>query len=459
MSKNIQHFDATVNTRARNASDVRIDPATEQKQDVSIANQTNGTQTVQIVDPAGDTNFIGAFGEQIAGSKLDDISVQFQYDQLNTDFDLNATATAVTGDGAIQSINSYAEASSATTGTATIQSRDSIRYRPGHSGFGDFTASFSGTGTGYAGSHDASDGFALKLVNDNASFGYVKGGVETGSSGAAGFDDEATWNGNLDVSTIDWTKLQIFRVTFGYLGVANPTLWIRKDKWYTLHTVRTESRLTGTHVDNPVFPMRIRAENGMTVRTGSWNGGTIGVDSSVGSRGFAFPNTVLINGVAAEQGEMTLTGTNVGTIVIFNSKLTFQSKTNKVKARLTSYEFIIDIPAGNVLGTVAVQIVGQPTLSGVPTYADINTNSSIMQYDHTPGTGASVNYASGGFPILTNNLNYVGTAKGGTSQVATIDAESIGAFAYAGDTFAIIAKDLAGNNVTVRARLNFEELF
>lgn len=421
---------------------------------IITGSSSSGTSVSPILlsDRAGNSGFIGSFGEQLTGRKLSDISIQFQYNALNTQFDLNATATAVTGDGVNTATGSYAQASSATTGTATIQSRDFLRYRPGHTGYADFTAYFSGTGTGEAGPHDDNDGFKLKVTNGVASFCYLKGGVETGSV------SQSSWNGNADLSNIEWDKLNIFRITFGYLGVANPTLWIKKDTWQVLTTLKTEGTLTGTHVNNPVFPMRIKATNGATVRAGSWDAGTMGAESVPGQRPFHFPVTQVINGTAAEQGEALLVSTNVNTVALFRSKTTFQGIANKVKTRLLSYAFHVDIPAGNVTGTVIFQIVGNPTLSGAASYSDINTASSVMEYDHTNGTGASVN-ATLGSPIITDIVEYTGSNRGGSTSDVKIDAERIGATGYPGDVFAIVAKDLDGNGVTVRCILNWEELF
>ena len=164
----------------------------------SIITGSNGTE-----------NFIFAFGEQLSTKKHDDISTQFQYNYLDTRFDLRAPVT--TGDGAVTSADSKIRASSAVTGTAIIVSRNAIRYRPGHSGYADFTLRADGTGTAKGGAFDElqQNGFQLKIVNNNASFGYLKSGVEKGSYGAAGFDDQSSWNGNLNVSGLDLTKLNI----------------------------------------------------------------------------------------------------------------------------------------------------------------------------------------------------------------------------------------------------------
>lgn len=411
-----------------------------------------------ITSSDGTENFIFPFGEQLAGKKHDDLSIQFQYNYLDYQFDVRTEA--VTGDGTAGAANSMGFVSSAVLGTSILVSKDSIRYRPGHSGFADFTLLVDGSGIGIGGAFDQQEqnGFQLKVDNGNASFGYLKSGVEKGSLGINGFDDQSEWNGNLSADKIDFTKMNIFRIVFGFLGVANPTLWIKKDKWYFLQIVKTEGVLEDVHVDTPVFPIGIKAENGATVRTGSWNGGIIGDGSKAGLRPFAFPNQIITSGILPEQAEMTLSGTNVGTIVIFNSKDLFHLKVNNVKARMTGYRFVVDVPAGNNVGEVIFQLVGIQTLSGTASWADINTVSSVMRYDHDAGTGASVDVATAS-SLITEVVSYSGSNKGGNTGDVTVDAESIGAFAYRNDTFGIVAKDIAGNNVTVRAFLNWEELF
>ena len=247
-------------------------------------------------------------------------------------------------------------------------------------------------------------------------------------------------------------------ITFGYLGTANATLWIKKDKWYVLHTIKTEGVLTTTHVDTPVFPIMIEAINGMIVSSGSWCGGTIGLKSIAGLRGFGFPNQIVSGTAAISQGEALILQNTTKAIVIFHSKLLFHTKHNHVKARLTGYTFHVDVPPGVALGTIIFQVVGVQTLSGTPAYNDINTVSSVIEFDHVPGVGATVEVTAG-VPSFTKNLEYVGANKGGNSADSEINAESIGAFAYEDNIFAIIAKNIGNADVNVRVTLNWEELF
>ena len=207
-----------------------------------------------------------------------------------------------------------------------------------------------------------------------------------------------------------------------------------------------------------MFPISIRAENGMEVRSGSWNGGTLGQSSEIGSRTFTFPHTFIVDGTTAELGEVTLTGTDVATVALFRSRDIYQSKPNKVKARLIAYEFHVDTPSGGVTDTVLFKIVSVESLSGTPTYIPIDANNSIIEYDSVAGTGSTIK-ATAGIPLISGAINYVGSNKGGSVGGSIVDAEKLGAFAYAGDQLAILAKDLGGNGVTVRVSLTWEELF
>lgn len=414
-------------------------------------------RNVEVTGSGGKSNLIYPFGEQAVGEKYDDVSVQFQYDYLDTTFDVQ---TDTTGVGASVGVtNSVAWASTTSVGEeAGITSRDTIRYRPGHSGFILFTLAGDVSGGGWVdgGGYDTAEdhGFMIEINSTGSGlhFGFLQSGVKKGSNYANGFDEVV--NHGLTLS-----NLNIYMIMYGYLGIASPTLFVRIDgNWKPLHTVNTEGLSAEVHTRTPVFPVRISAHDGAVAKSGSWNGGTIASGSSVGVRGFAFPNTTMVSGTGAEQGEMTTVSTNINTVALFRAKSTFKSKTNNVKAKLTGFSFSVDAPAGNVLGTVVFQIVGSPTITGTPTWNDINTNSSVMEYDHVAGTGATAT-ASAGSPLVTKNIDYVGANKGGTTGDASIDAESIGAYAYNGDTFAILAKDLGGNGVTVRVTLNWEELF
>jgi hypothetical protein len=64
-----------------------------------------------------------------------------------------------------------------------------------------------------------------------------------------------------------------------------------------------------------------------------------------------------------------------------------------------------------------------------------------------------------GTTLFTFHVAYSGANKGGTVSKSALSADRFGAFLYANDTISIIAKDLGGNDVTVRFSITWEELF
>jgi hypothetical protein len=392
-----------------------------------------------ITGAGGLTATIFPFGELNAEERRDDIAVQFQYDYYNTEFDLKpavivGAATAIVADG-------YLELTSTGTDSVIVESKNAISYRPGHSGYVQLTASFNGSGTGYAGVMVSdTDGFYIKLVNGVPYLGYVKDGTEENAAATGGLFS----GGEINTADIDWTKLNIFRIMFGYLGVANPAWQIKLGgRWQLLGTLQTEGLLEATHISNPVLPISVEAKGAMRIRTASWNGGTLGSSPMAGGRFF--------EGTGTE----TLSGTNLETIATFRNKATFQTVANRVKAKLIRYHFFIDAPASGT-GTVQFKIVKNATLAGVPAWTDIDTNNSVIEYDTT------ATYSSAGRPIFTEWLSYSSSPGGGAKAAGDIsqEAENYGLFLLPEETATITAQNVSGNtNVVVRIAFNWTELF
>lgn len=388
---------------------------------------------ITLTNTTGAEPMIGPFGEVLMGHKMDDVVVSFEYPFYNTTYDLQSAS--LTGDGAASVASSLLTVSS-TTGTAKVSSKESVRYRPGHTGFIDMTASFSGAGTGYIGGFDASDGFIIRVINGALSVGYRRSGVDT-------FITAANFNGE-DISALDLTKINIFRVIFGYLGVANPTFMVKLGKWRVIHQIPTENTLTTTHVGNPSFPVSVETSGAMSIKSASWNAGTINGSDTWGARFFEFG------------GSGTLSSTNLLTLTNFRNKTTYKTVSNKVKASLLRYKFFVDSPVSGT-GTVEFKITRNATLSGTPSYTDIDADNSVMEYDTT------ATYLSGGQNIFTDWVGYAsGTAPsapttgGDSSEVA----QSFGLYLLPGESATITAQNVDGtSNVTVRAVFNWIELF
>lgn len=393
--------------------------------------------------------FIGPFGQQISDEMISSISVNFADGLLDENFDVKPPA--LTGDGSATATGGFGQVSS-TTGTAVIESRDSVRYSNGRGLFTTFTASFEGGGVGWAGGMDGSslhDGFPLRYdgSTDALEFGYLREGVFTSPVVV----DHVSLG-------LDLTKVNIWVVLTGFLGVANPTLLVKMDTWKVAGVIKTEGRLDSTHVRLPAFPIAIRSEGDMIVKTGSWHGGTIGEAGNVQDRGFSYPNQIFTTQILgdnpgnAPRGRVPLIDNSVRTLFTVRSKDLYNGLPNKVKTDVIN--LTIDIEPVQASGTVQIQLVGNPAIGG-SVFSDVSP-SSVIEIDDNANGEATGTYTPGvsggqlvGEPI---NINYTGSggffgsAQGGEGQALVNELSLDG---IAGETLTCIARDLGGNDVNI----------
>ena len=388
-----------------------------------------------------DANNIWPFGETLVGSKRDDIALKYQYPFLNTEFDFRPPT--LEGDGDVTQANSVLRLS-ATTGTAEIESIDATAYRAGHSGYIDFTASFDGTGSAIAGARKA---FQIRYNNGALQFGFVKGGEFVGV--------------DVDTTEIDLTKMNVWRIVYGYLGSASPTLFVKQGRYRQVAIVETEGKIERTHVDDPNFTAYYQVSGDVAMESGSFAAGVIDGPSDIGFRTFTFPNAPLVDGEGPDSGDVELPETGeVVTVAVFRSKEVYKTVENTVRVFISLWSTYVESPETGA-GSVSFQVIANPTLTGTEAYTDIDTDSSVIEVDHTAGVGASLQYAGGGRVILQSQVPYA-AGQGNKPGVAAFDATAaaqLGASAAAGDVFAIVAKDKGLTGVTARSTLGWRERF
>lgn len=380
------------------------------------------------------------FGELNAEDRKDDISVQFQYPFYNTTYDLKPAVIVGSATASVQS--GYLKLLSTGTDSVIVESKSSVRYRPGHSGYGQFTASFVGNGTGTAGVYSVGkNGFIVKVSNNVLQIGYEKDGVQTLTSSTNGFFPF----GQISVSQIDLTKINIFRVMFGYLGVANPVFQIKLNGiWNNLGMIETEGKLTSTHISNPVLPIGFKASGNMEIRTASWNGGKLGNSDMTGARFFSL------------DGTKAITSTTKGTFGTFRNKTTYKGIENRVKAKLLRYKFSVYPPASGS-GVVQFRIEKNASLTGTPTWNDVDSDNSTLELDLVQ------TYNSGGKTIYVDEVHYsssAGSSGSNMSDSVQENAETYGLFLLPGETATITCQNVSGStNVTTSIIFNWVELF
>jgi hypothetical protein len=435
----VYNFNSNQGDRSLKTTSVPVDNAhmINSDGDVVPSAATQFLDNIQFVDP---------FGQAITGELNSDISVNFAYGLVDTDFDVKSPVTV--GDGAVTAVDGYIQASS-TTGSANVESRDSLRYSNGRGFFVYGTASFEGSGIGWAGGFDGEtlhDGFPLKYdgSTDKLEFGYL---------------DQGAFTSAVEVDHVglglDLTKINIWAVLGGFLGVANPTLLVKMDTWKVAGVIKTEGRLTGTHVRLPAFPMAIRTEGDMIVKSGSWHAGTVGDAASVQDRGFSYPSQPFSNAggdneLSTPRGQLTLSSSGVDTIFTLHSKDLFNGLPNKVRADVVNVSVLV-VPNGAGDGVVQCQLLGNVNnFTTAPVYNDI-APSSVLEVDDVAGDQSIGRYdpanPSGFLVGEPLNIPYIG---GQGNQASTFGQEAtlvqeLQLDGIAGESLTLIARDTGGN--------------
>ncbi len=407
--------------------------------------------TAILKDNAGRSNVIGVFGEQWATDIKNDILAQFSYGKST--YDLKADEVTLTGTVTIQGDNLLTVSTGTNAaGAAAIESYNAIRYRPGHTVISHFTALFTDPTADnthqWVGIADGVNGFGIGFIDGELAVMRMRDSVHTHI-----FEDD--FNGNIDISTVDFTKLNVFRITFGYLGAASITFEMMKpgtNEFDTIHTIYYPNTNTETHIQLPFLPIKMSVENtgnttDVQIRSGSWQGGVMGLCQTCGNRGFSFPYT---------PGSINITtagavGTTPVVLAGFKNVTSFQGFSNKIRAELLKFSFIpFDATADTI---VTVQLVGQATVTG-GTYNDIDSTNSVLQVNTTP-TGYT-----GGRAGLTLSVAAI-TGHGVTpaqSTPADLDTNALQLFLDPGQEYAIIAFTQAGA-VDITWDVNWRELF
>jgi len=414
---------------------------------VHITKGVTNASEATVVDKAGRSNLIGNFGEQWATDVKNDILAQFSYGKST--FDLKPDVIANGGSVTIQEDNLLTVSSGvAVDGLAEVESFSSIRYRPGHTVLCQFTALFTNHAADQAhqwiGMVDGQNGFAIGFIDGEFAIVRMRAGVH---------DHIFVLNGNVDMSTVNWNKLNVFRITFGYLGAAPVSFEMMEpgqSRYNTIHTLLYHNENETTHIELPYLPVQAHVENNgnntdIQIRSGSWQGGVMGLCAACGNRGFTYPYTP--GAVNVKTG----VGTTPAVLASFKSVETFQSFANKIRSELSKFSFT---PFDATEDTeVTVQLVGGAAITG-GTYDNIDAVNSTMQVNNavTGFTGGRV-----GLTLTVLALTGHGVAPA-QSTPADLDTKALQLFLDPGNEYAIIAFTQNGT-VSITWDINWVELF
>lgn len=281
-------------------------------------------------DHAGKPPFNTVFGEQVVATKLTTVMTNAVYGKGPMKI-----LETVTNGGTVTTANSLlvVTSSTATNGSANVESQRSVRYRPGEEFYAYFTVLFTpGTAgsTQFCGPLSSTDGFAIGFNNED--FIICR---RTGSGNVIVTQD----NFNRDKMdgtgqsgyTIDPTMLNLYRITFGWLGSANIFFeHFTSDRgWIIYHEIEVAGTLSIPHIGVPYLPMTLEVvktsgSTSIITKSGSWNAGVMGQ-----------PTTGISDKLhATESGIVTLSGGVQTPILTLRGLATMDGVINRIEAVL-----------------------------------------------------------------------------------------------------------------------------
>lgn len=324
-------------------------------------------------DFAGRSAFVTVFGEQVVGTRANNINVPFIRNNGNigtTDF---LKTTIFTSNGGSQDFENETAYVQTGTGVADeeLKSKNINRYITGHGNEVFHTMVFDGSEAGV----DSGVGYGNKDA-DFIGFGYngATFGIWLILRGVRAHIPQSSWNvDTLETGDfiLDPQTENIAGTSFGWLGVADILFYINasKDDWILVHRHQTANIDTKPHMSDPSRPISEWVERasgtGANVRVGtsSWYGGTVGERAT----GTGADKTPIV-----QRDAVTIAGSTETVLVSLRNKSTFAGKPNTVRIRYGTLTITSD-------GTKSVRF--RVYLNGVTggTWADYDTDLSVTE--------------------------------------------------------------------------------
>lgn len=248
----------------------------------------NKVSTKQPLPVAAAASMTDTFGKLMTVNCINDIDIQFFRDSP-----ANLLAITTAGGGAANKVNGLMQmtTSTGTTGEVKAVSYDQVNYRSGGEIFVLFTTAFVTGGTANCsqriGLYDNNNGFFLGY--ENTTFGFTKRTAAADTQTAI-----ASWNGDTltgaagsrftrggTPEAIDLTKLNIWRIRFGWLGAAPIKLEVVSPdgEWVLAHTIRQPNLSATPSIENVDLPMtahlvKTAGATNVTFNSACWGAGT-----------------------------------------------------------------------------------------------------------------------------------------------------------------------------------------
>lgn len=376
---------------------------------------------------------LSAFGEVIITEKYPIIQTDFLYG-----YNSQTSKIATTGSGSIvQNSNLVSiRSGAAINSSSSISTIRRIRYRPGQGISTYFTGIFDTPQVGniqMAGCGDADNG--LFFGYNGLSFGIMRR-----SNGVDQWIAQSSWNSDkMDGSgksgqILNTAKGNIYNIEFQWLGFGLLKFGISESTTGSttlVHAMSYANLNTTPSLYYPIFPMTAICSNTSNTTQVALNICCLnaffeGVPRLLGPR-FGFENSKLCSSSTSP----------FDCLFTIRNKTTYRSLLNKLPIH------IFNLTAATDNQLMVIKLLKNATLSGTPTWIDINTNDSVVEY-----TTNSVSVSNG------NEIMSVSLPKAGNAsfqfQIYDIVLEP-------GDTLSIGVRDTVVQSTTVLASLNWVE--
>lgn len=370
---------------------------------------------------------IAPFGEVATASPFARIALSFPY---NINSALIDSITASTGTVTQADSMAVLQTGTGTTGSAEISSHDSIRYIPGQGVSARFTALFT---TGVAGSlqkigiGNDTDGY---FVGINGASGFsiliAKNGSSTWIDSASFSDDMLDGSGSFGF-TLDETKGNVFKIEYQWLGFGAISFYIENPltgEFFLFHRVAYANNNTTPSTYNPTFHLHAHA-----IKTSGATNITLKT-ASMGAYSFGHGEGIGVKRAKSNLKTSITTETNILTIRNKLTNVLGGTNTNRVTIDLTLLSISSD---GSKLANI--KVLENTTLGGTPSYTDVDTNVSVVEFD-TAGTTVT-----GGNEVLDFQL--------GKTDSEILDLVPLSFSLQPGDSLTISASSSAATEVGI----------
>lgn len=327
-------------------------------------------------DKDGRENFNAIFGDKYVAHRKPAISANFNYQT-----DTRKTIITQLNGATIARVGSLLTMSSGiqATGETTIQTIENVSYKAGRDIEWIATARFDPPVA------NNSRRYGLYAEDNGVYIGYENliFGVSVRKAGVSTFIPQSQWNTDKCDGTgksglnLNFSKINIYRITFGYLGVAPIFYQVyggHKLGWITMHVYDIANTSESTHIDMPYLPIRASNKNsGNTIDVKMYSAsvyaGTIDGMGSFDSSSREFSRRIT---------KLALSAATDTPIIVFHNKLTYQGVSNRIDDQLLRVGVGVE---GNKPVTITLYKLKVVPTGG--TWTDVDIMNSNMEVNTT----------------------------------------------------------------------------